>query len=181
MAETTITEALAELKLIDKKIEKKSQFIMNYIVRQAAARDPLEKNGGSPKAIAEERQAIGDLQQNKIAIRRAIQAANASTDLTINGTTRSIADWLVWRRDSAPKDKQILGNIASSIRGARDHAIKKGAQFATQQPETFTSADDLVVNVDEMDVAKQAELIEDTLGKLDGLLSLKNATVTISY
>lgn len=181
MPETTITEALAELKLIDKKIEKKREFIFGYLLRQAIARDPLEKNGGSAPAVAAERQAISDLQENKIRIRRAIQAANTATAVTIGGVTRSIGDWLVWRRDIAPADRKLVGDIIARVRSVRDQIVKKGGSFATNQPDTVNSENDIVVNVDEMEIARKAEALEETLGTLDGVLSLKNATVTISY
>jgi hypothetical protein len=41
------------------------------------------------------------------------------------------------------------------------------------------SLDDIVVNVDEQKLAEDSERMEEVLGTLDGLLSLKNATVTI--
>lgn len=38
---------------------------------------------------------------------------------------------------------------------------------------------DIVVNVDEQQLAKDIERLEETLGTLDGVLSLKNATVML--
>lgn len=58
MAQTTITEALAEIPTIEKRIEKKSEFILNYLYRQSAVRDPHEKDGGSSTLIHRELQAI---------------------------------------------------------------------------------------------------------------------------
>jgi hypothetical protein len=37
-----------------------------------------------------------------------------------------------------------------------------------------------VININEQELAKEIELLEDTLGQLDGQLSLKNATVPIA-
>lgn len=39
----TITEALAEIKTVAKRIEKKRDFIRAYLSRQEGVRDPLEK------------------------------------------------------------------------------------------------------------------------------------------
>lgn len=41
--EVTITEALQELKTIDARIEKQTQFITTYMSRPNAQRDPHEK------------------------------------------------------------------------------------------------------------------------------------------
>ena len=43
----TITEALAEIKTLAKRIEKKRQNIGQFLVRQEGVRDPLEREGGS--------------------------------------------------------------------------------------------------------------------------------------
>lgn len=102
MPQMTITEALADLKTIAKRIEKKCDFILASLARPEGARDPLEKEGGAEKRVAEERQAIHDLQEYMIKVRRAIQKANESTSITVEGESRSIADWLVWRREVAP-------------------------------------------------------------------------------
>jgi hypothetical protein len=63
MTEITITEALADVKTIDKRIEKKKYFVQSYLVRQERLKDPLEKDGGATKVIHQERQAIQDLQE----------------------------------------------------------------------------------------------------------------------
>jgi hypothetical protein len=176
----TITEALAELKTIDKRLEKKQEFVVMYSIRQEALKDPLEKAvvGGSPMAIKNERQAISDLLERKIKIRRLIQEANASNQITIGTESRSIADWLVWRRDSAPIQQRILTSLSSRIRTARDEAQKRGMAVVVSDQQA-TKPTDILVNVNEAELMKDMERHEEILGTLDGQLSLKNATVVI--
>jgi hypothetical protein len=175
---TTVTEALAELKTIGKRIEKKRQYISAYLMRQEALKDPLEKDGGSPKVISRERQAIADLEKRHIAIRLAIQKANQVTPVTIEGLTKSLAEWLTWRKEIAPGLQQHLGQIRNQIEQIRRQALQKGATVVTAGG-TAEKPTDVVVNVDEAELAKETELLEAMLGALDGQLSLKNATVTI--
>src|SRR5438105_988378 len=118
MPPITITEALAELKTIDKRIEKKREFVLGYLLRQEMFKDPLEKDGGSVSAIRREMQAIHDLEERKISIRRAIQQANERNTVTVAKQTRAIADWLVWRREVAPIQQQFLANIRGKIEQA---------------------------------------------------------------
>lgn len=173
-----ITEALAEIKTIGKRMDSKRAFIMGFLARQDGVKDPLEKDGGSVVVIARERQAIGDLEKRIIALRRGIQKANDSTSVTINGVTRSIADWLTWRRDVAPKAKDFTNKLRGSLTSIRENAKKQG--IAVIQPgATASQPADFVINVDEAALAKEIETMEDTLGQLDGQLSLKNATVAI--
>lgn len=176
MTSTTITEALAELKTIAKRLEKKQQFVNEYLYRQEHYKDPLEKQGGSVSSIRAERQAIGDLQERVISIRREIARANAETTITVREATRPIADWLVWRRDIAPQLQSHLQTMRASIQRVREQARQKGLNVTMAEA---TKPSDVIVNVDEQALAQEAEDLETTLGTLDGLLSLKNATVVI--
>jgi hypothetical protein len=177
MAQVTITEALAELKTIDKRIEKKREFVLSYLLRQEMFKDPLEKDGGSVSAIKRELQAIRDLEERKIAIRRAIQQANERNTVAVGRQTRSIADWLVWRREAAPVQQKFLANLRAKIEQARQEATRRGAGLS-QSPEA-AKPNDVIVNVNEQELAQHIEDLEEVLGKLDGQLSLKNATLLV--
>jgi molybdopterin converting factor small subunit len=177
MAQVTITEALAELKTIDKRIVKKREFVLGYLLRQEMFKDPLEKDGGSVSAIKREMQAIRDLEERKIAIRRAIQQANERNSVTVGRQVRSIADWLVWRREVAPVQQQFLANLRTKIEQARQEATRRGAGLSASQE--AAKPNDVIVNVNEQELAQHIEELEEVLGKLDGQLSLKNATLFI--
>jgi hypothetical protein len=177
MAQITITEALAELKTIDKRIAKKREFVLTYLLRQEMFKDPLEKDGGSVSAIKRETQSIHDLEERKIVIRRAIQQANERNTVTVNKQARSIADWLVWRREVAPVYQQFLANLRSKIEQARVEAARRGAGVSGSAEAAKPT--DVIVNVNEQELAREIEALEDILGTLDGQLSLKNATLLI--
>jgi len=174
--EITITEALAELKTISKRVEKKEQFVSRYLLRQEALKDPLEKDGGSFNAIQEEQQAIHDLQERKITIRRAIQEANMEEYIVLGKTKRTIADWLVWRRDVAPYTKNFFDVLSSQIERTRTEATRKGLTVVSGEASKPT---DIVVNLNEKILSEKIEALEEVLGTLDGQLSLKNATILI--
>lgn len=180
MAAITITEALAEIKTIGKRIEKKREFVGGYLARQDGVRDPLEKDGGSAQVIRAERQSIADLEQRIVSLRHGIQRANDETSVTLNGVTRSISEWLTWRRDIAPGQRQFLAGIRGGLHNLREDAKKKGnAVISATATTADTQPSDFVVNIDERALATEIETLEDTLGQLDGQLSLKNATITI--
>jgi len=176
MSKITITEGLAELKTIDSRIEKKQGFVRDFLFRQNAQRDPHEKDGGSSKLIEQERQAIRDLELRKVTIRRAIADANAATKLTVGKQTMSVADWIVWRREVVPGREVFLNSLHSQLNQVRTTAMNKG--LAVSSPEAAGYLD-IVVNVNEKELAVESEELTDTLGVLDGQLSLKNATVMI--
>jgi hypothetical protein len=177
----TITEALAEIKTIGKRLESKRASVGSFLARQDGVRDPLEKEeGGSAGFVVRERQAIGDLEQRIIDLRRGIQRANDSTAVTINGTTRSISEWLTWRRDVLPGQRQFLNTVRNTLNNVRAQARQKGSTVVSATATTAAAQpEDWVVNIDEAALAAEIEALEDTVGTLDGQLSLKNATVTI--
>lgn len=175
----TITEALAELRMIDKRIEKKREFVGSYLLRPDRLKDPLEKDGGSQAVIASELQSVADLEEEKVRIRRAIQQANEATVVAIGKHERSIADWLVWRRDVAPGAQNFLRQVTRAIDAQRQKALQSGARLTTQ--DEANGPNDIVVNVNERDLSAKIEDLDASLETLDGQLSLKNATTTIQF
>jgi hypothetical protein len=176
MTKTTITEALADIPTIEKRIEKKNEFILNYLYRQSSVRDPHEKEGGSGVLIARETQAIADLQERLIKIRSAIQKANSENSITIGNRTRTIVDWLTWRREIASNEQKFLRDLMDRINEMRQKAIRQGVSVTEKDP-GFSS--DFVININERELADRIEGLETILGTLDGQLSLKNATITL--
>jgi hypothetical protein len=174
----TVTEALAEIKTIAKRLEKKRAFVLSFLWRQEKLKDPLAKDGGSPEAIKKEMQGIGDLENRVVSIRRAIQHANDTTSITLEGgAQRTISELLTWRREVAPGQKKLLEDIRTAIDAVRRDATKKGLQVTATAQEA--KPDDVVINVNESALAKDIEQMEIWLGHLDGQLSLKNATTMI--
>ncbi len=182
MSSITITEALAEIKTISKRIEKKRQFVTQYLYRQEIVRDPLTNQGGSPKVIGEELQAVKDLEERQISLRRGIAHVNATQTIVVEGITRSIADWLTWRREIITARRTWLASVRNNLTQLRNPQTGPRGQVAqlnvVKEPSADPSDKNVIVNVDELALSKEAEQIENILGILDGQLSLKNATLT---
>ncbi len=174
----TITEALAEIKTIGKRLEAKRTFVRQYLTRHVGLVDPLLKEGGSVQALREARQAITDLESRVVAIRMAIAEANNTTTVTVGPDTRTIAQWLVWKREVAPGHAAFLQSITQSIMGGRKQTqVRLTAQKAGEA--SLEGEVDTVVNVDEKALAQESEDLQTLLGELDGKLSLANAITTI--
>lgn len=176
MTKLTITEALAEIKTLAKRIDKKQEFVQSNIGRPAVVRDPFEKDGGAIARVAAERQSIADLSQRLVSIRVAIQAANQTTSVTILSKTQTIAEWLTWRKEVAPREQSALGSIRAKIKNTRAQAIKNAGAITATETQNIA---DVILHLDESALAKQIDDLENTLGTLDGALSLTNATTFI--
>lgn len=176
MPKYTLTEGLADLKTMTARISKKQQTIMTYFARDAKLRDPHEADGGSKEYVRRERQAIHDLEERIVKIRSSIQDVNARTPLTVGTTTRTVMEWLNWRREVSAKSKAFLAQMAQTLAQVRQNAVRQG--MTVTDKETY-SPGDVVVMVNEQELARDIENMETVLGTLDGKLSLLNATTTI--
>jgi hypothetical protein len=167
----TITEALAELKVLKKRLENKRTFYLQNVVRDDRLKDPLEGNGGTKTVLLQELQSIKDLETRMVTLRTAIAKANALTQVQVAGVTQSIADWLIWRRDVAPGVQDFLNAVHQRIeQGKRTELVPSRADG--QQMKWAYGVDEKVLLAD-------VEKFTTTLGTLDGQLSLKNATTQI--
>jgi len=173
--QVTITEALAEIKTINKRLAKKREFVLAHTVRDDKLKDPLEKDGGSRKVLEAERQSIHDLETRVVRLRSAINKSNQETELTIGSTTRTVSDWLIWRREVMPAYQRFLVQMNTRIQNERE-SLAYGRRSRASDDEDVP---DLVVNIDEKSLGGEAEDLEGILGSLDGQLSLLNATVLV--
>lgn len=174
----TITEGLAELKTMEKRIAKKRESIQMYLVRQDGIKDSIKDEGGSIEFVRKEMQAITDLEYRHVQIRVAIQKTNQATMVTIDEDTKIIAEWLTWRKEIAPGSQGFVTKLRKQLVDAKTQAQTKGwgvAQPGVEAPSPLA----LVVNISESDLARDAEHFETVLGTLDGKLSLLNATTLI--
>jgi len=173
----TITEALAEIKTIGKRLEKKKEFVMTYLGRVAMVKDPHEKSGGSEVLITKEKQAFSDLLDNVIRLRTAIQRKNLDSPVTICDVTRTLAEWIVWKREVYPAHKVLLDQMAANIAAMRKKAFDSNQVLRREGTEGGDR--DILIMVNEKALADERERLEQIFGELDGQLSLKNAVLSI--
>ncbi len=171
--ELTVTEALAEIKLILKKIKAKEQFVLLHCCRQSNLRDPFENDGGTSALIQREMQGIADLQTRWINIRTAITAANLSNKLTIQDKTMTVAEWLTWKREISESSARFMQMVESAINTIRQK-VQGRTDAAGQQPV------DVIVSLSEKNLHEVRLAENEVLDLLDGRLSLFNATTTIT-
>lgn len=204
MREITITEALSEVvttlgkergggKSIQGRVPSKIQQLVPYLSRPANVVDPLEKGGGSEKYVTEEIQSIRDLLQKVLHIRQAIATVNNTTKLEIEGVTRTVQEWIVWKREVVPHEMALLGALLKVVRDARSLRARlervskdaeresvtraRGGQVASMAQPVPEVAEKL--HFDEMELQQDIDRLNKIIGKLDGQLSLLNATTKV--
>lgn len=180
----TITEALAEIKTIGKRLEKKKQAVLQNIGRDSRLKDPLD--GGSLEFVKRERQAIEDLEKRIVAIRTAIQRSNLETRATVGSDTYSVQEWLNFRREVSANRQMFLASMNQAIKQIREKVQRDGGRvtFAGAAATAMVQAGEkqpieILIHLDERALLEEQEGLEKILGDLDGKLSLLNATTVI--
>jgi hypothetical protein len=174
----TITQGLREVKTLHERIAKKRQFINEHLVRQADRRDPLENDGGQAVVIAREIQAIADMEIRVLKLRRQIAIANLQTQVTVGDETMSISDWIIWKREIAPREREHLHSMAQRLNSAMVEARRGGLAVVAHGEPTLTNLD-VIFNFSVSALQEAADKLTRDLGELDGLLSMANATTLI--
>lgn len=177
MPQITITEALSELNLIKKKIEKKQTDVLPNLVRWDHMPDTFAKAGGSETHISSEIQSINDLRKRFVKIRSAIAEVNTKTSITVGSTTMTVNEWLNWKREIADDSRKFANNVANSVKHALDQQAQK-PQLIKDDAGNVKIVN-LIPNVDYAHCLKVVDEIDEMTEKLDGQLSLKNATIMI--
>jgi hypothetical protein len=177
MPTLTISDALAEVQTIRRRIDQKQQLIAAYLLREAKYRDPLGAEGGSAAVLAREWASVRALHERTVLLRRLIQNAYERTLITFGEQTRSLADWLAWRREVSARRAGFLRTLSTRIRGARARAALHARAFPSESGRDKPA--DVIVHLNEQELAREAETLEELLGNLNGQLGLKNATITI--
>ncbi|MHA2201564.1 MAG: hypothetical protein ACXABN_16950 [Candidatus Thorarchaeota archaeon] len=196
----TITEALAEVPLIDKKVRQAQENILRYLARPEDRKDPHEEKGGSEQYIEGQLKSIEDNLSRMVRIRKAIAGANSGNKVTVSSTTlekeytKSIEAWLIWRREVYPRQKNLYHHMMRRIDNERkgdrrditsrglgldDFRVRTGLRRDTQTD--YPGAKDVTVEYDEQHLANLIDGLEEVNGTLDGRLTLFNSTVEIEF
>lgn len=174
----TITEALAELKTLKARVEKKQEFILANAVRPGLLVDPMAKEGGQEDAVKQAQQSLKDMLTRIETIRISILKRNLETSLEVCGETKTVQAWLTWCRDILPLVKDHTKRLLDTLRKSRTPQGWQGmSQGNHEEMQKFLAA--VVTNISELEVSKAWERIVEIEGTLDGKLSLHNATQTI--
>lgn len=175
----SITEALAEIKLIQNKLQKKQQWVLQNLTKARHTTDPFASTGGIQKAAQAELQAIADLEKRMLIIRKAIMQSNVLTEATVLDKTQTIYEWLVWKKEIAKQSALFSQTIYTHTKSALDKIAHTPQAAKVEDNKTILV--ELDANTDYMKASVDAAYIQEILDKLDGVLSFKNATTQVEF
>lgn len=178
MDKMTITEALAEIKLILKKIDKLQKVVNSNLFRYEHSKDPFESDGGSRMFAEASLQSIKNLYQRLSKIRAAITKANLENSLTIGDTTLSLHEWLTYKREIAKPTIAYYLELQNSLKQKMDEHDKRPQVYKDEATGKIEIAK-LHASLDYAKIVAENQKLSDIEQTLDGKLSLKNATIVI--
>lgn len=179
MEKLTITEALSELNLIKKKVDNKRKVVAGSLIKAKHEKDAFENVGGIKQYITSELQSIDDLESRYLRIKGSIAKANIENSISINGFTKTIHDWLNWKRDLSDTQKKFVFNLYSFPKGELDKLSKQPQIYLDDNKEKHLV--EFEATIDYPSFLKKSEELNDTFDRLDGQLSLKNATIVVDF
>ncbi len=127
----TIHRALAELKLLDSKIEKKiSNIEPSGIIQNGKLVNQIEKREDFEKKAQSDFDSIADLITRKSRIKSAITKANSQTPVTVAEVEMVIADAINYKTTIKLK-KMLIDKLDSSFRNTLSNHEQNNAQVDT--------------------------------------------------
>jgi hypothetical protein len=165
-----IIEAMNELKLTEKKLLSRLQFIQRYAARPSFRDDAL--SGQEAKKVAEAVQASNDLIQRHEDLKRNLDYTNLVTTTKINGKTYSLHSLILHKR--------FLCKLKTGVYSAlNDQAAQQEvAQLRQRQTESKLNAQ-VVYNYDIQDRENKLTEVQELLSSVDSALQIANAKLDL--
>lgn len=166
-----IIEALKELPLIDKKIQKNIAQIQQYSSEADNGHMdlPFGTADEQAKEVASLVQSTNDLADRSANIRRVLSLTNATVAVEISGVTRSITEWIAYRTNGFSHQIRALQAMNDSIAKANLNKVgfdeEKGVRIARFY--------------NEKDRNEKTAALEALQGQLDARLEMVNATTDL--
>ena len=201
----SLHRALSELKVIEKRIEKALSEVVVIGANQKGKKVLEVYTEEDFAELAKARlQSARDLIDRKVALKSAINKANAETVIEIGGLSRTIADAIAYKHIIGHKKKLVV-NLESHIRNVKSQVeqantkIRENAQKLAEnamgkdnvqtKPDEATQITESYLNsflyeiVDPLGIEKTVEHLHDEVntfeGEIDAVLSEVNATTFI--
>lgn len=118
----TITKALSELKLLDRRVNKLIDETV-FVTFTVGSDPPYEARSAAEfnqRALAN-RQAAADLMRRRAAIKSAVVLSNATTTVQVAGSSYTVAE-AIERKSSVQYDQRLLGRLRGDLARAREQA-----------------------------------------------------------
>jgi hypothetical protein len=162
-----IIEALKELSLLEKRIQKNIELVQVYsselCINGAITFGTVDSQKTEVSSLL---QSVRDLVARRGRIRRALAITNATVTVTIDGDERTITEWIEFRQKGAQFIINSLGAL-NEVNAQRKLQVAGGKVDGNMQVRRF---------FDEKTRNKELAAVQEKHGKVDPTLEIVNAT-----
>lgn len=164
-----IIEALKELPLLEKRINKQCEQIMEYAALGSHEESPFGTREAHRKQLESLVQSNKDLASRYEKLKLALTLTNASVKVDILGTTKTIAEWITFKSSTY----RYLAKTLTSL------DLVKASQRVREVKVDITEGIRVERMYDEQDRNRQLNNLSELFDKVDGTLEVVNATTDL--
>jgi hypothetical protein len=165
-----IIEALKELPVIEKRIEKQASQIAEYAGLVSNEQPPFGTSDAQKKKVSELIQSNYDLSKRYAKLKRALAITNTQVEVEVLGEKRTIAEWITFKTHTANQLARTLNALNLSHAQARLQTSKfdvtEGIKIERMYDEEFK--------------LKQSNRVQELLDNIDATLEIVNATTDLT-
>ena len=178
MVETSVAEAMVELKLIMKKIENRMVQVKKYSSKAKMVEDEIENQ---EKHVKELLQSAEDLIQRYIKIKLEIQKSNLETTFEFQGKTYAVAEAILLKQGLLDLQERLWDSLSNSAGKAQINEYLRKFGMGTMTEEALEKIE-LVpfLFYDEKMKEKKLEELLELRSYLDRLIDKSNHHATIN-
>ena len=185
----TISRGLTRIEIIDAEISNICADVQKYsagnnksICRLSNKKDVKENHVDVEKGMKSLFQKFKDLTTEKIKIKRAIETANSTTDITIGGRTMKIAEALIMQHKVMPDYASMVSNFNYAVSRAENDVRSYNMQFSKVEDPAAKAAvlADIAYFIKAEEVKELGDFITVFKAELNGTLNEVNAVTQIT-
>lgn len=169
----TVHSALCELKMLDKRIQKKireTSFCANV-------RHSLSKINGKPiseyeKSVQEAYDSIVGMIARRKAIRNALSLSNAKTMVRIQGVEYTVAEAIEMRKSGIENETVLMENLRESFTACKTTAERENGEKLTSKADEYVRGlygSKEKVNSEEVNAVRDTYIAQNTIDFIDPL------------
>jgi flagellar motility protein MotE (MotC chaperone) len=167
----TIVEALKRLRIIEKKVQSNCTEITRYASGLSTRKPVFESEARQRKEVSSLVQSSADLLKEYLDLKRRIEVTNLNTTVEIEGSSRSIAEWLIVKRKVA--------DLLISVYNSMNDTAAAGERREDRMYSAPGAAAQVVRYYSEEEKNKLLRKMMDQKAAIDGRLEVINATTPL--
>lgn len=167
----TIHEALAQLKMIDKRIADQIENTSFCVANKHSNKKIMGKSVPDfEKEVRSRYQSIGDMIRRRAAIRNALSRSNANTRIIVAGKEYTIAEAIEMKKTGITNQKKLLDNMRYMFTSANAEVVRNNNRLndlAEESLQKMFGGKDKMADIEELNKMRETYIEQNTYEIVD--------------